>query len=76
MRRLTLPAGIAALALMAIIYAACSGASSSQPTPTLPPAPTPTPTAKPAATGPPQVEAGAPIGEPTRGPPKREAKVV
>ena len=76
MRRLTLPAGIAALALMAIIYAACSGALSSQPTPTLPPATTPTPTAKPAAAGPPQVEAGAPIGEPTSGPPKREAKVV
>ncbi len=78
MRRLTLPAGVAALALVAIIYAACSGASSSQPTPTLQPVttPTPTPAAKPAAAGPPQVEAGAPIVEPTSGPPQREAKVV
>ncbi len=76
MRRLTLPAGVAALALMAIIYVAWSGALSSQPTPMLPPATMPTPTAKPAAAGPPQVEAGAPIGEPTSGPPKREAKVV
>ncbi len=76
MRRLTLPAGVAALALMAIIYAACSGALSSEPTPTLPSAPTPTPTAMPAAAGPPQVEAGAPIVEPTSGPPKREAKAV
>lgn len=76
MRRLTLPAGVAALALMAIIYAACSGALSSQTTMTLPPATTPTPTALPAAAGPPQVEAGAPIVEPTSGPPRREAKVV
>ncbi len=81
MRRLTLPAGVAALALVAIIYAACSGVLSSQPTPTLSPATTPTPMAKPAAAGPPQVEAGAPIvdstsGPPRRGPPRREAKVV
>jgi len=76
MRRLTLPAGVAALALTAIVFAACSGASSLEPTPTPTSPPAAGPVGKSATAGPPQVEAGAPIVKPASGSPKREAKVV
>ncbi|KKL66557.1 hypothetical protein LCGC14_2143810, partial [marine sediment metagenome] len=61
MSRLSLWAGLTALALAAIVYAACSGASSQEAIPT----PSPSQVFSSEESGPPQVEAGAPIGEPT-----------
>jgi peptidoglycan/xylan/chitin deacetylase (PgdA/CDA1 family) len=72
MKRLSLWAGVGALALAAIIYAACAGGSSQERAAT--PVPSRTPSSL--AVGPPQVEAGAPIGDPTSERPKPEAKVV
>ena len=75
MSRLYLWAGLAALALAAIVYAACSGASSREAIPT--PAPSPSRVLSSEEVGPPQVEAGAPIGDPTIDPSKpKEAEVV
>ena len=75
MSRLSLWAGLAALALAAIVYAACSGASSREAIPT--PAPSPSRVLSSEEVGPPQVEAGAPIGDPTIDPSKpKEAEVV
>ena len=69
MKRFSLWAGVAALALAAIVYTACSTASSQEPAPT----PTPVVSYTPAAVeGPPQVEAGAPIGDPPAEPPPPE----
>jgi peptidoglycan/xylan/chitin deacetylase (PgdA/CDA1 family) len=70
MRRLSLWAGVWALALAAIIGAACSGASSQEPTAT----PERLGVATRAAT--PQVEVGAPIGDLTSERAKTEAEVV
>jgi peptidoglycan/xylan/chitin deacetylase (PgdA/CDA1 family) len=72
MKRLSLWAGVGALALAAIIYTACSGASSQEPTAT----PARLGAAAPPATASPQVEAGVPIGDPTSEPPKPEAEVI
>ena len=63
MSRLSLWAGLTALALAAIVYAACSGASSQEAIPT--PAPSPSRVLSSEEIGPLQVEAGTPIGEPT-----------
>ncbi len=63
MSRLSLWAGLAALALAAIVYAACSGATSREAIPT--PAPSPSRVLSSEEVGPPQVEAGAPLDEPT-----------
>ncbi len=77
MKRLPLwAAGVAALALAATVYVACSGASSQEPTPIPSPSLSYTPTSVAAAVGPPQVEAGAPTDAPTVKPPKGEAEVV
>ncbi len=79
MSRLSLWAGLAALALTAIVYAACSGASSQEAIPTPPPPPTPSPSRVLSSeqSGPAQVEAGAPIGDPTVEPSEpMEAEVV
>ncbi len=75
MNRLSLWAGLTALALAAIVYAACSGASSQEGIPT--PTPSPSRVLSSEESGLPQVEAGAPIGDPTVEPSKpKEAKVV
>jgi peptidoglycan/xylan/chitin deacetylase (PgdA/CDA1 family) len=71
MTRLRLPAGVAALALTAVLCAACAGAA---PPPT--PAPAPSQAAEPSPAGPAQVEAGAALDDPTSEPPRPEAKVV
>lgn len=77
MSRLSLWAGLAALALAAIVYAACSGASSQEAIPTPVPSPSPSRVLSSEESGPPQVEAGAPIGDPTVEPSKpQEAEVV
>ena len=79
MSRLSLWAGLAALALAAIVYAACSGASSQEAIPTPVPSPSPSPSRVLSSeeSGPPQVEAGAPIGDPTVEPSKpQEAEVI
>ena len=73
MSRLSLWAGLTALALAAIVYAACSGASSQEAIPT----PSPSQVFSSEESGPPQVEAGAPIGDPEVEPSKpKEAEVV
>ncbi|TET95812.1 MAG: polysaccharide deacetylase family protein, partial [Dehalococcoidia bacterium] len=71
MKRLSLWAGVGALALAALICAAYSGASSQQPTLTLTPTPAGSPTARPLPTS--QVLPGIPMGAQ---PPKPEAEVV
>ena len=70
MKRLPLSAVVALVLAVGVV--ACSGASPAEPQPT----PTPTPTPAVAAPGPREVQAGAPIGDPTSGPPAHEAKVV
>ncbi len=67
MSRLSLWAGLTVLALAAIVYAACSGASSQEAIPTPAPSPSPSPlrVLSSEESGPLQVEAGAPTGEPT-----------
>lgn len=75
MSRFSLWAGLTALALAAIAYASCSGASSQEAIPT--PAPSPPRVLSAGETGPAQVEAGAPIGDPTVEPSEpKEAEVV
>ena len=70
MIRLLLPAVVALVLAGGVV--ACSGASPAEPQPSS----TPTPTPLVAAAGPREVQAGAPIGDPTSGPPAHEAKVV
>ncbi|MFB3093109.1 MAG: hypothetical protein ACE1ZN_01715, partial [Dehalococcoidia bacterium] len=73
MSRLSLWAGLTALALAAIVYAACSVASSREAIPT----PAPSRVLSSEESGPSQVEAGAPIGDPAVDPSKpKEAEVV
>ncbi len=77
MSRLSLWAGLTALALAAIVYAACSGASSQEAIPTPAPSPSRVLSFSAGEVGPPQVQAGAPIGDPTVEPSKpKEAEVV
>jgi len=66
-RRLLLAVVVLVLTVAAL---ACSGASPAEPKPS----PTSTPAV--ASAGPREVQAGAPIGDPTSGPPAHEAKVV
>ena len=79
MSRLSLWAGLTALALAAIVYAACSGASSQEAIPTPAPSPSRVLSFSAGEAGPAQVEAGAPIGDPTVEPSKpkpSEAEVI
>ena len=77
MSRLSLWAGLTALALAAIAYVSYSGASSQEAIPTPAPSPSRVLSFSAGEAGPPQVEAGAPIGDPTVEPSKpEEAEVV
>ncbi len=77
MSRLSLWAGLTALALAAIVYAACSGTPAQEATPTPAPSPSRVLSFSAGEAGPAQVEAGTPISDPTVEPSKpKEAEVV